>query len=951
MILVFFKRHFKIFIIACLLCTTVSSSAIVSSTGFTSDAALKNALISGIERKIASYISDTTFIQNKDLINREFTNNISGYVLSAKVLSTKQTFGLIRVEAAIDIDNVALKKNLITRGFTVNSITKPSVIILIDEYNNNKKMSENTAGLALQEVLIESGYTIQEIKQEFAKCKDSSLTDSNDVARLGFENNADLVIKGIVNTGEAAPVDVYGNKQITVPVQMNIGVIRTDNAQVVVSNTLNLRRNATNEYTALQFALKSAAKETGKYIVAKLDAFCESDAYTERHFGLIIDGINYTQAGKLESDILKITCIRNVTLRYLDKQRAAYEISIHGSLSELGKELSSGKIPGISIVSFSRGTIVAKYRNDLLQTALPHTDSGVDIVSLTIDELYPSKLRYYAGHPSGYLTLKSSVPVSDIQVSLSLPELLMEPFQVTIHHVAPGENTIDLPIVPEYEKLLNIVQTRIIRGQLDLKYSTAGQVFTRSLTVPVTVHGINGMNWDHPEAISAFITNDDPIVKTFSRQAIQSLTYGSEINQDLVNAIAIHAAIRNYGIHYVKDPLPESGKKIDMVQYPSQTLLHHTGDCDDLSVLYCSLLSSLGIPVALVSYDDHVFFMFSTGIYEKNRLALSSDTTLTIVHDKKLWIQIESTDLNSSFAENWHTTTRKFHEAQNSGREVRVIDIQEAWKLYPPVSLFKGNVDIHLQPVNDLVETELKKLQEVTTRQYAQDIARLRSMKKKDKNDLAVLNNKTGLLYVRSGDHQKALQFFKRAYNSNKSPEILSNYAVALLLSGKETDAVEILDTIYKKDEKGRIAINRALCKYFTLRDTSAVRDFYEYMFQAVSVIKSDADLSEILGFDISSQDFMRGSNRSRVLDTSKLDISILTQSVKNVNDIINQRKMSGITTESSSGSRFTGTTTETSTGTTADNIQIDRSAFNGLRGAANFTFRKLIDLLFWFDF
>jgi hypothetical protein len=937
--------------IACLLFTSSSFSVEVSGTGYTSDAALKNALRNGIERKIVSYISEYAFIKNKDLINKEYLSNVSRYILKSNVLSTKKMFGLFQVEVQIDINNLTLKEHLIAHDFSVKRVNKPSILLFIDEYHDNRKMSENTAGLALKEILIENGYAIQDIKLGYLISDISNISDSKYIAQIGFENDADLVIKGIVNTGKSTPVDVYENKQLTVPLQMNLEVIRTDNSQIVTSHTLNLRRNATSEYSALQLALTSAAKETGRSLVAKLDAYCESDEYTDRHFELIIDGLNYTQANKLESDILTLACIRDVTFRYLDNQRAVFGISAHGSLAELRKELSSGKIPGISIVSFNRGTIVVKYGSDLLQTVSPNIQSDVDIVSLSIDEIFPSRIRYYAEHPAGYLTLRSLVPVSDVQLSLSLPELLSEPFQVTRRQFASGENKIEMHIVPDYGKILNIMQARIIQGQLVLKYSVAGQVFTRLLTIPVTVHGINGMNWDHPEAISSFIVNDDPIVRLFSRQAIQGLPIGSEINKDLVNAIAVHAAIRKYGIQYVKDPLPASGKQIDMVQYPSQTLFHRTGDCDDLSVLYCSLLSSLGIPVALVSYDDHVFFMFGTGIYEKNRLALSPDTTLTVVHNKKLWIPIEATDIHSSFVENWHTTARKFHDAQNAGREVRIIDIQEAWKLYPPVSLFEGRLDIKLQSVNNLVETELKKMHEVTTRQYAQEIAHLISMKKKDKKDLAVVDNKIGLLYVRSGDSRQAIHFFKEAYDINKSTEILSNYAGALLLSGKQTKAMELFETIYKKDAGGKVAINRALCKYFTSGDSSAVKEFYEYMFEAISVIQSDANLSEILGFDISSQDSLRGSNRSLSYDTSKLDMSILTQTVKNVNDIIKQRKISGITTESSSGSRFTGTTTETSTGTTADNITKDKSPFNGLRGAATITLQKLVDLLYWFDF
>ena len=108
-----------------------------------------------------------------------------------------------------------------------------------------------------------------------------------------------------MNTGKATPVDIYEKKQFTVPVQMNVEIIRTDNARIIASNTISIRKNATNEFSALQFALKSAAEATGTKIVADLEEFSESEDYKERYLELIVDGIDYSQAEKLESDIKK----------------------------------------------------------------------------------------------------------------------------------------------------------------------------------------------------------------------------------------------------------------------------------------------------------------------------------------------------------------------------------------------------------------------------------------------------------------------------------------------------------------------------------------------------------------------------------------------------------------------------------------------------------------------
>ncbi|MBN1604832.1 MAG: hypothetical protein JW915_24705 [Chitinispirillaceae bacterium] len=945
---------FKLFLI-CIVLTSFSTEVHTVGVGFTRDAAHRNALKHALERNIKAFISERAYMQNEQLINREFMDDVSRYVQNSNIISTNESFNCFQVEATADIDNLTLKEHLTTHGLTVKSISKPVIIMLVDEYHDNNKMSEQTACLTLKQVLVKNGYTILDLKQETVLSADissSGITKITDMAYLGFENGADLIIKGMVNTGKATPVDIYGKKQLTVPVQMNVEIIRTDNARIIASNTISIRKNATNEFSALQFALKSAAEATGTKIVAKLDAFSESEDYTERHFELIIDGIDYSQAERLEFDIKKLSCIKEVAFRYLERKRAVFGICMNGTLTELRNEISSGKIHGLAIESLTRGKIFAVYGNDSLHTVSLSADSDVEISSFNIETLYSSKRRHYVTHPAGNFTLNCSVPVSDVRLSLSLPELLGQPFEISINHFDPGENKVDLFIVPAYEKLVNIVQTRIIQAQLELQYSLAQTVLNRSLTIPVTIYGINGMNWEHPDAVSSFITNDDPVVRSFARQAIQGVPSGSKYNQDLVNAIAVHAAICKYGIQYVKDPLPNSEKVVDMVQYPAQTLFHRTGDCDDLSVLYCSLLSSLGIPVALLSYDDHIFFMFNTGIYEKNRLGLSSDTTMTIIHDKKLWIPIEATDMHTSFVKNWYTTARKFHDAVNAGRKVQIIDIQEAWKCYPPVSLFAEKFDISLKPVEKEVEIQLQNLRDVTTKQYKKEIASLKSLKKKDIGDPAVVKNKVGLLYVRSGDYQKALQFFKQAYNINKSPKMLSNYAGTLLLSGKEKEALKIFDKIYKEDDSGAIAVNRALCKYIVSGDTSASQNFYDCLLEAVSVIQTNENLSEILGFDITSQDSLRGSSREQTCEASKLDISIVRQNIKAAIDAIKQQHtISGVTTESSSGTRITGTTTETSTGTTADNMKQKVSPFGGLRGATIEDFIRLIDLLYWFDF
>ena len=49
----------------------------------------------------------------------------------------------------------------------------------------------------------------------------------------------------------------------------------------------------------------------------------------------------------------------------------------------------------------------------------------------------------------------------------------------------------------------------------------------------------------------------------------------------------------------------------DFLQFPRETLRYTTGDCDDLSILYCSVMQSLNIDTALITVPGHIYVAVS----------------------------------------------------------------------------------------------------------------------------------------------------------------------------------------------------------------------------------------------------------------------------------------------------------------------------------------------------
>jgi hypothetical protein len=117
---------------------------------------------------------------------------------------------------------------------------------------------------------------------------------------------------------------------------------------------------------------------------------------------------------------------------------------------------------------------------------------------------------------------------------------------------------------------------------------------------------------------------------------------------------------------YTADPRATA----EYVQFPKQTIELKGGDCDDLSVAYCSLLESVGIQTALVDYQGngdvrHVNVLFNTKLSPQlAKLITNNDSKYFIRQNAKskdeVWIPVETT-LLTNFNDAWNVGVEKFN--------------------------------------------------------------------------------------------------------------------------------------------------------------------------------------------------------------------------------------------------------------------------------------------------
>jgi hypothetical protein len=143
-------------------------------------------------------------------------------------------------------------------------------------------------------------------------------------------------------------------------------------------------------------------------------------------------------------------------------------------------------------------------------------------------------------------------------------------------------------------------------------------------------------------------------------------------------------------------------------------LLYRGGDCDDLSILFCSMLEALGIESAFVTVPGHIYIAFDIGL--EDGFAWGMGNIEPIRHSGKNWLPVEITVPGRGFAEAVRIGARQWQTAGGStpGSEAAIYPMRENWLYYPPVSVNAAGDNMPAMPeraaIAAAINAELRKV-------------------------------------------------------------------------------------------------------------------------------------------------------------------------------------------------------------------------------------------------
>ena len=320
----------------------------------------------------------------------------------------------------------------------------------------------------------------------------------------------------------------------------------------------------------------------------------------------------------------------------------------------------------------------------------------VRLLDVRMGDLYASLSKRYEDRATGSAVIanEGAEPVQGT-ISVFLPDYMRRPWQRAVEVDAGSRVEVEL-MAPLDAAVLGLAEATRVHAQVTL--ALAGDDAGRGgrQEVPVTLHGRGVLTWEEVGAASAFITSRDASVEAFARTSL--VAFEEEVGArgrpaaNLMRAMVLFEALRQHGVRYVRDPNGPFGRAtaqrsaVDHIQYPAEVLAGKTGDCDDLTVLYCSLLENAGVPTALVDYPEHIFMLFDTGISRREAFLLPMEERLLEVRGDRVWLPVEITRLSDGFLPAWEAGAEEMGRLPPQRRRSLVTDTADGWARYPPAT-------------------------------------------------------------------------------------------------------------------------------------------------------------------------------------------------------------------------------------------------------------------------
>ena len=313
-----------------------------------------------------------------------------------------------------------------------------------------------------------------------------------------------------------------------------------------------------------------------------------------------------------------------------------------------------------------------------------------------LDPVFPVLYSWYENNSFGKIeiTNKEDSSITDVTVSFFQPQYMAHAKECATFKRIKCDETVSVDLYAFFnEQMLELREKTDTSSYIIVNYSRLGKKLSQSYALDVPVYGRNNMSWDDDRRAAVFVSSKDPAAMQFAKYTASIVRDNLciDVPVNIQYAIGIFQALNEFGLNYVVDPSSAfednvGTSSIDFLQFPYQTLMYRGGDCDDLSILVCSLFEAVGIDTAFITVPGHIFMAFDSGLTPEQAKTIFKNRSEYIVDDGKVWMPLEITLSDEGFYRACRYGAREWNAAEAKGAAA-LYKMHDCWKIYQPISV------------------------------------------------------------------------------------------------------------------------------------------------------------------------------------------------------------------------------------------------------------------------
>jgi tetratricopeptide (TPR) repeat protein len=447
--------------------------------------------------------------------------------------------------------------------------------------------------------------------------------------------------------------------------------------------------------------------------------------------------------------------------------------------------------------------------------------------------VFPILFKYYDTNQIGTVRIENrgKQNAANLKVSLLMPEFMDSAKESPpVPQLKRGES-VDVPLYALFsDRILSVTEGTKVPGIITVTYSVRDDILSQERTESIRIYDRNAMTWDDDRKVAAFVTAKDPAVLRLAKEIAGGVREDTRQagNLEFRVAMALFQGLAAYGVNYVVDPgssyasRSASDTEVDFIQFPRQTLQYRSGDCDDLTILYCAMMEAVGIETAFITVPGHIYSALRLSMAPQEVARSFQDSSRKfIVKEGKAYLPVETTMISKGFVAAWERGASQWVEA---GAKAALYPVRDAWNTYESVGIREADPSLIYPDWNSTLTTYGPEYQKFVLADLKPQVDAIQQQVKSS-GATPKLRNRLGVLYARYGMYNEAEKELKAIVAGSDYAPALMNLGNIALLRGNPDAALGFF-TRARKSEPRNPAVLAGLARtlYDQKRGADAAR-------------------------------------------------------------------------------------------------------------------------------